>query len=159
MEPLTRAEAVELLAAETGRTSEVAEAMLRDYLNETSDRLGYSVHRWGLDTGDVAEIRRDYEWVDYERGETPAQARERAATYAADWGDVASASDPSESPGYAAHADRQATRWAARAQTFEPVDDLERARHAVAAAHGPDPVYRADDADSADRADADGWSS
>ncbi|WP_345423921.1 hypothetical protein [Pseudonocardia xishanensis] len=156
MEPLTRAEAVDQLVTETGRAPEVAEAMVRDYLAETSDRLGYSVHRWGLDSEDVAEIRRDYEWVDYERGETPAKARDRAAEYAADWGDIASVSDPSESPGYAAHADRQASRWVARAQTFEPVDDLERARHAVAAAHGPDPVYQAADADIAE---ADGWSS
>ena len=41
VEPLTRAEAVDQLVTETGRAPEVAEAMVRDYLDETSARLGY----------------------------------------------------------------------------------------------------------------------
>ncbi|WP_181780103.1 hypothetical protein [Pseudonocardia pini] len=114
--PLTRREAVELLAEQSGRSREVAETMVRDYLDETSARLGYSVHRWGLDSEDVAEIRRDYEWVDYEQGETPADARARAAVNAAGWAHAAAEVDREHSPGYASRADREAVEWAERAE-------------------------------------------
>ncbi|SDG28250.1 hypothetical protein [Pseudonocardia oroxyli] len=114
--PLTRGEAVELIAEQTGRSREVAESMVRDYLDDTSTRLGYSVHRWGLDSGDVAEIRRDYEWIDYEAGENPADARARAAVNAAGWATTAAAVDREHSPGYTARADLQAAMWAERAE-------------------------------------------
>ncbi|GAA2870932.1 hypothetical protein GCM10010472_30340 [Pseudonocardia halophobica] len=114
--PLTRAEVVEQLVEQTGRSSQVAAAMVGDYLDDTSARLGFSVHRWGLDAGDVAEIRRDYEWRDYERGETPADARARAAVNAAGWATTAAAADPEHSPGHAARSDEQAAVWAARAE-------------------------------------------
>ncbi|MCF7552166.1 hypothetical protein [Pseudonocardia sp. WMMC193] len=114
--PLTRGEAVELLAKQAGRSREVAETMVRDYLDETSARLGYSVHRWGLDSADVAEIRRDYEWIDYEAGETPADARTRAAVNAAGWAQVAAEVHRDHSPGYASRADRKAVEWAERAE-------------------------------------------
>ncbi|MCF7547423.1 hypothetical protein [Pseudonocardia sp. WMMC193] len=116
--PLTRGEAVELLAEQTGRSRDVAETMVRDYLDETSARLGYSVHRWGLDSGDVAEIRRDYEWVDYEQGETPADARARAAVNAAGWAQVTAEVDREHSPGYASRGDREALEWAERAEDW-----------------------------------------
>ncbi|GAA4544176.1 hypothetical protein [Pseudonocardia xishanensis] len=113
--PLTRGEAVELLAEQAGRSREVAETMVRDYLDDTSARLGYSVHRWGLDSGDVAEIRRDYEWIDYESGENPADARARAAVNAAGWVQVAADVDRDHSPGYASRAEREAIEWSERA--------------------------------------------
>ena len=118
--PLTRGEAVELLAEQTGRAREAAETMVRDYLDETSARLGYSVHRWGLDSGDVAEIRRDYEWIDYEGGENPADARARAAVNAAGWASTAAEVDRKHSPGYTARADQQAAMWAERAEDGWP---------------------------------------
>jgi hypothetical protein len=158
VEPLTSAEVVQRLAADTGRSPEVASAMVRDYLDETSAGLGFSVHRWGLDAGDVEEIRRSYEWIDYERGETPGEARDRAAAYAAGWADLSAVADHDEIPGYAAHADQQAARWAERAQGFEPaLDELARAREAVAATHQPEPL--AQHLDEVADADADGWSS
>ncbi|MCF7553771.1 hypothetical protein [Pseudonocardia sp. WMMC193] len=116
MGPLTRGEAAEQLAAATGREPEIASAMIRDYLDDTSEQLGFSVHRWGLDAGDVEEIRRGYEWVDYERGETAAQARTRAAEYAQGWTEIAATDD---SPGYSGHVDRQAALWTERARGFE----------------------------------------
>jgi hypothetical protein len=74
------------------------------------------VHRWGLDSGDVAEIRRDYEWIDYERGETTADARARAAVNAASWAQTAGEVDREHSPGYASRTDQQAAVWAEHAQ-------------------------------------------
>jgi len=113
---LTRDEAAEQLAADTGRSREVADAMIRDYLDDTSARLGYSVHRWGIDAGDGAEIRRDYEWIDYEAGEKPADARARAAVNAAGWAQAAAEVDREHRPGYASRADQQAAVWAERAE-------------------------------------------
>lgn len=115
-EPLTAAEVVERLAAVTGRDPEVASAMIRDYLDDTSRQLGFSVHGWGLDAGDVEEIRRGYEWVDYERGETATEARLRAAEFAQGWSEIGTADD---SPGYSGHVDRQAALWTERARGFE----------------------------------------
>ena len=114
--PLTRNEAAEQLAADTGCPREVADAMIRDYLDDTSARLGYSVHRWGLDARDVAEIRRDYEWIDYERGENPADAHARAAVNAAGWAQAATEVDREQRPGYASRTDQQAVEWAERAE-------------------------------------------
>ena len=114
--PLTRDEAAEQLAANTGRSRAVADAMIRDYLDDTSARLGYSVHRWGLDAGDVAEIRRDYEWRDYERGEARPDAHARAAVNAAGWAQAAAEVDREHRPGYASRADQQAAEWAERAE-------------------------------------------
>jgi len=116
-EPLTAAEVADRLTLDTGRDREVAAAMIRDYLDDTSERLGCSVHRWGFDAGDVDEIRRGYEWVDYERGETAAQARVRAAQYAGGWSEIAGVRD--DSPGYSGHVDRQAALWTERARGFE----------------------------------------
>jgi hypothetical protein len=113
--PLTRDEAAGQLAADTGRSSKAADAMIRDYLDDTSARLGYSVHRWGLDAGDVAEIRRAYEWRDYEGGESPADSRARAAVNAAGWAANAAEVDRDHSPGYASRADQQAAVWTERA--------------------------------------------
>ncbi|MEU7811841.1 hypothetical protein [Pseudonocardia sp. NPDC049154] len=118
--PLTRDEAVEQLVSDTGRSREVVDAMIRDYLDDTSARLGYSVHRWGLDAGDVAEIRRDYEWREYEAGETPADARARAAVNAAGWAAKAAEVDRDHSPGYASRAEQQAAVWAERTEDGWP---------------------------------------
>jgi hypothetical protein len=114
--PLTRDEVAEQLAADTGRSREVADAMIRAYLDDTSAHLGYSVHRWGLDAGDVAEIRRGYEWIDHERGENPADARARAAVNAAGWAQAAAEVDREHRPGDASRADQQAVEWAGRAE-------------------------------------------
>jgi hypothetical protein len=152
--PLTRAEVVDRLAADTGRSRETAGAMVRDYLDETSDRLGYSVHRWGMDTGDVDEIRRDYEWIDYERGETAPSARARAAEYARGWSDRAATVDRDHSPGYASRADREAALWADRAKDFEP-SDLTR----VQAAPATDSAAALPFAEVDEQADEHGWSS
>ncbi|SDH19269.1 hypothetical protein SAMN05216377_12018 [Pseudonocardia oroxyli] len=127
-EPLTAAEVVERLTAATGREPEVASAMIRDYLDDTSEQLGFSVHRWGLDAGDVEEIRRGYEWVDYERGETATEARLRAAGYAQGWNDIAATDD---SPGYSGHVDRQAALWTERARGFEAPADVPFVEHEV----------------------------
>ncbi|MCE0763368.1 hypothetical protein LWC35_10690 [Pseudonocardia kujensis] len=131
-EPLTAAEVVDRLTIATGRDPEVASAMIRDYLDDTSERLGSSVNRWGLHTGDVDEIRRGYEWVDPERGETAAQAHARAAEYAEGWAEIAGMAE--DSPGYSAQVDRQASLWAERARDFEPRAEDETAREAVSAA-------------------------
>lgn len=121
--PLTAAEAVEQLAADTDRTTETARAMIRDYLDDTSAALGASVHRWGLDSGDVAEIRRGYEWVDYESGETAAAGRARAAAWAEQWAQRAQTVDRDDSPGHTARVNKMAALWAARAHDpREPVD-------------------------------------
>jgi hypothetical protein len=114
--PLTRAEAAEQLAADAGRSRDVADAMISDYLDDTSARLGFSVHRWVLDSNDLAEIRRGYEWIDYERGETTTDARARAAVNAAGWARAAADVDRDERPGYASRADQQAAEWAERAE-------------------------------------------
>jgi hypothetical protein len=151
--PLSRAEAIAQLAADTGRSRETAQAMVRDYLDDTSERLGFSVHRWGLDLADVDEIRRGYEWVDYEHGETAAAARERAAAYAAGWADRAAGVDRDETPGYASRADREAAQWAARARGFEPADDVSPYQRVSL----DESVHHAAEETAAD--DGDGWSS
>lgn len=162
-EPLTAADLVGRIVADTGRDPEIAERMVRDYLDETSASLGVSVHQWGLDEGDLEEIRRGYEWIDYERGENPTTARERAADYAVGWADYAATIDRDHSPGHASRAHQEAVEWAERAQGFEPVDadvdELERARDAVAEVRQPDEpaVHHTEHHDGA--GDADGWSS
>jgi hypothetical protein len=114
--PMTRVEVTDRLIEDTGSSRETAEAMIRDYLDDTSARLGYSVHRWGLDSADVAEIRRGYEWVDYEQGETALDARARAAVNAAGWAEIAAEVDREPNPGYASRADRKPVEWAERAE-------------------------------------------
>jgi hypothetical protein len=144
--PLTAAGAVEQLAADTGRSTETARAMIRDYLDDTSAALGASVHRWGLASGDVAEIRRGYEWVDYESGETATAGRARAAAWAEQWAERAQMADRGYSPGHTARVDKMAALWAARAHDpREPVDvvDLPEGDEAGTA---PDPIDQARDA-------------
>jgi hypothetical protein len=68
-----------------------------------------------LDSHDLAEIERSYEWVDHYRGETSAQARERAADYAQGWTRTAPHVDRDHSPGYALHVARQIQTWTDRA--------------------------------------------
>jgi hypothetical protein len=157
-EPLTATEVVDRLATENGRAPEGATARVRDYLDDTSARLGFSVHRWGLDAGDVEEIRRGYEWVDYEGGEPAAQARERAAEYAEGWAEIAVAAD--DSPGYAAHIDQQTALWAERARGFGPPTDdkIARTREAVLAATDQPASHPADDGQQDGDGDEDGWS-
>lgn len=159
-EPLTSAEAIDRLAVETGRDSEVASAMVRDYLDDITARIGFSVHHWGLDARDVDEIRRGYEWDDYERGETVAQARERAAGYADGWAEYAATVDREHSPGYASRADQQAALWTERARDLvRPVDtEFAQAREAVHAAAAPDLLSAPPVDDTAQDGDGDGWS-
>ncbi len=53
---LTAEEAAHELAAD-GRSLPEARALVRDYLDDVSQRVGTSVHRWGLDGADLNDIR------------------------------------------------------------------------------------------------------
>jgi len=55
---LTAEEAAHELAAD-GRPLDEARAMVRGYLDDTSERVGTSVHLWGLDDADLAAMRAD----------------------------------------------------------------------------------------------------
>lgn len=54
--PRSALDAARELAAE-GRTQAEAEALVRRYLDDMSERIGASVHQWGLDAADLDEIR------------------------------------------------------------------------------------------------------
>jgi hypothetical protein len=54
--PRTALDAARELAAE-GRTQAEAEALVSRYLDDMSERVGVSVHQWGLDAADLDEIR------------------------------------------------------------------------------------------------------
>ena len=55
---LTAEEAAHELAAD-GRSLDEARAMVRGYLDDASERVGTSVHLWGLDEADLAAMRAD----------------------------------------------------------------------------------------------------
>src|SRR5690348_8993863 len=55
---LTPEEAAHELAAD-GRPLDEARAVVRCYLDDTSERVGTSVHLWGLDEADLAAMRAD----------------------------------------------------------------------------------------------------
>lgn len=118
-EAFTRAEAAERLT-ERGFDPVSAQAMVAGYLHDTSRAVGAPVYLWGLDQTDVAAIADEYRWVDHQGGETLAEARERAADYAAGWAERAAAFDGDSAPGYAWHAEQQAAQWAERASVPEP---------------------------------------
>lgn len=100
---------------EVGHNPADAETMVSDYLAANTARWGEPAGGWVIDDHDLAEIERSYEWVDHYRGETIAQARERAAGYAQGWARTAPHVDRDHSPGYAAHVDRQVRTWTERA--------------------------------------------
>ncbi len=55
---LSAEEAAHELAAE-GRSLDEARALVRGYLDDVSEQVGTSVHRWGLDAADLAAMRAD----------------------------------------------------------------------------------------------------
>jgi hypothetical protein len=146
--------------AEQGRPLADARAMVADYLDATSAEIGVPVHQWGLDAHDVAEIEARFDWVDHTRGETLAQARDRASEWARDWADKALTVDRQQEPGYASRVDRAAAEWAERARTTpvpatvdeDPTADEatdtgedEDPERATGSARAPDPLDAARD--------------
>jgi hypothetical protein len=117
-ETMTPARAVDRIA-EVGFSRSDAQQMVAGYLTEQTARHGEPAGGWEVDPYDLAEIASAYEWVDHYRGETLAQARDRAAEYTGDYQRRASTVDRDQEPGYAARLDREAVEWAARAR----VDD------------------------------------
>lgn len=118
-ETLTHADAARRLT-ERGFDPASAQAMVAEYLHDTSRAVGAPVYLWSLDQTDVDAIAADHQWVDHQRGETLAHARERAGEYAAGWAARATVVHGDRSPGYASHAEQQAGRWAERARVPEP---------------------------------------
>lgn len=115
-ELLTAAQAVERVAA-VGFDRTDAQLMVEQYLAQSTAALGTPPgDGWRVDPYDLAEIARAYEWVDHYRGETLADARARAAEYAADYHRKAVTMDREQDPGYAARVDREAVEWADRAR-------------------------------------------
>jgi hypothetical protein len=114
--PVSASEAAARLASEAGRSPEVAQAMVRAYLDDVSAQVGVPVHLWGLDDAGVAEARRRFEWIDFEQGETIATARARAAREAAAWTQAAATVDRDHEPGYASRIDQEIRYWTERAR-------------------------------------------
>ncbi len=100
---------------EAGHNRADAETMVGEYLAANTARWGEPAGGWVIDTHDLAEIERSYEWVDHFRGETIAAARERAADYAEGWARTAPHVDREHSPDYASFVDRQVRTWTDRA--------------------------------------------
>jgi hypothetical protein len=59
LEPCTVVSAARQLAAHIGCGRREAELMVGRYLDEVSEQIGCSVHRWGLDPHDLAAILTD----------------------------------------------------------------------------------------------------
>lgn len=115
-ELLTAPEAVQRVAA-VGFDHADAELMVDQYLAQNTAAVGApSGDGWRIDPYDLAEIARAYDWVDHYRGETVADARARAAQYAADLQRRAGTVDRAQDPGYAARVDREVVEWADRAR-------------------------------------------
>jgi hypothetical protein len=55
---LTAEETAQKLAAD-GRSLDEARTLVRGYLDDVSEQVGTSVHRWGLDEADLAAMRAD----------------------------------------------------------------------------------------------------
>ncbi|WP_219417707.1 hypothetical protein [Pseudonocardia nigra] len=125
-EVVSRAEAAERLV-ELGHDWASAEAMVTEYLHDTSRAFGVPVYQWGLDQHDVDDIARTHWWVHTDRGETLTEARERAARLAQEFTDQAAAVDRDRHPGYAEFLTNDARTWAERGRTPEP---FTRASHA-----------------------------
>jgi hypothetical protein len=112
-ERFERAEFVNRIAG-IGYDRESAEQIAREYVDGNTARHGVPDTGWRFDDYDLAEVARDYEWVDHHRGETLAQARERAAETARDW-QRAEGDDRAGDPHYRDMAQRRAQEWASRA--------------------------------------------
>jgi hypothetical protein len=54
--PMTAAQVADAVAEELGCSPDDAAGMLRDYINETSERVGVPVDDWTLDDADVEAI-------------------------------------------------------------------------------------------------------
>ncbi|GAA0897627.1 hypothetical protein [Pseudonocardia zijingensis] len=54
--PMTAQEVAEAVAEDLGVSRGAAAEMVRGYLDETSERVGVSVHNWTLDESDVEAI-------------------------------------------------------------------------------------------------------
>jgi hypothetical protein len=55
--PALTAEQAACELAEGGRSLDEARGLVRDYLDDVSERVGASAHRWGLDDADLDAIR------------------------------------------------------------------------------------------------------
>jgi hypothetical protein len=94
-----------------------AARMVAQYLAQNTAAFGRPPgDGWRVDPYDLAEIARAYDWVDHYRGETIADARARAARYAAGYQQQAASVDRERNPGRAARVDREAVEWAERAR-------------------------------------------
>jgi hypothetical protein len=116
---ITRAEAAQRLT-ELGYDPTSAQAMVAEYLHETSRAVGVPVYQWGLDGHDVAAIAEQYAWVDDGNGQTLAQARDRADGYAQYWTEQAAGLDLEHHPREAEQVQRLITQWNDRARVPEP---------------------------------------
>jgi hypothetical protein len=115
-ELLTADQAAERVAA-VGFDPADAQLMVAQYLAQNTAAFGPGPgDGWRVDPFDLAEIARGYEWVDHYRGETIADARARAASYAAGYQQQAASVDRERDPGRAARVDREAVEWAERAR-------------------------------------------
>ena len=115
-ELLTADQAAERVAA-VGFDPADAKRMVDQYLAQNTAAIGRPPgDGWRVDPYDLAEIARGYEWVDHYRGETIADARARAARYAAGYQQQAAGVDRERDPGRAARVDREAVEWGDRAR-------------------------------------------
>ncbi|MEK6438942.1 hypothetical protein [Pseudonocardia sp. T1-2H] len=130
--PVSATEAAARISVEAGRSPQVAEAIVRAYLDDLSAEVGVPVHQWGLDAADVAEARRRFEWVDFEQGETVEAARTRAAREAAAWTRAAATIDRDQAHGRGGRIDQEVRYWTERARTGD--QDEDRAQDAKAGA-------------------------
>lgn len=149
-ETVSPSEAAERIAA-AGFDRDDAQTMVEQYLEDTTARHGEPpASGWVIDQYDLAEIARRNEWVDHHRGETLADARERAGRYAQNYTRQAATIDRTREPGRAAHTQQEATRWAERAAPATgdaggPTVDDER-REQLARWHAEDHADAPDDA-------------
>jgi hypothetical protein len=116
---VTLAEAARWLV-EVGHDPASAEAMVTEYLHETSRAIGAPVYQWGLDRHDVADIARSYQWVNTDRGETLVEARKRAEQLAQQFTAQAGMVDRARQPDHGEMLERDARTWAERARTPAP---------------------------------------
>lgn len=120
--PITHREAAQQLT-ELGFDEASAQAMVVEYLHETSHAVGVPVYQWGLDGHDVDAIAERYDWMGDlgEQGLTNLdQARQVAAGYAAGYADKLAALGPDHDPDYAAAVTGLARTWAERSRVPEP---------------------------------------
>lgn len=147
-ETVSAAEAVERIAA-VGFDRADAEHMVTEYLARNTAEHGEPRGGWMIDPYDLADIAQRYEWVDHYRGETIADARERAAGYATDAARRAAEVDRDAEPGRAGRLDQEAALWAERAQPGASTDDTSSSTGTGYEQAGPPDAAREHDAEHA----------